>query len=390
MRDAGTVARQLVLLWLITALDDIGRLDGGGVTGRLGRLAGTMRDRMLDVVGPAEIVERLDVNALIERVDIDTLLDRVDVNALLDRANVNRLLDRVDVNALLDHVDVNRLLNRVDVNALLDRADVNALVQRVDIDALVERVDIERVVQRAGIPDIVAESTGNVAESALDLLRRQLLALDVVLMRGVMRILNRDEASQPAGPTSLAGDGGPAHSMPEPNAPVTDVTGHYAGPITRLAAHALDTAIAVAVFTMASGALLSALRTVGVPVEELNRNGVAFISSLVLWGFAYWWASTAVAGRTPGMALVGLRIVTRVGEPLSGRRAFVRVLMLPVSFLLLGLGLVGAVLDRERRALHDRLAGSTVVYDWGDRRATLPTPLARWLALHAASIDPEP
>lgn len=205
MRDAQTVVRRLVLLWLITALDDMAPLDGAGVTGRLGRLAGTMRNRMLDVVGPDEIVERLDVNALIERVDIDTLL---------------------------------------------------------------ARVDIERVVQRAGIPDIIAESTGSVAESALDLLRRQLLALDVVLMRGVMRIMNRDEASLPAGPASLAGDGGPAHSMPEPNAPVTDVTGHYAGAITRLAAHALDTAIAGAVFTVASGALLWAWRAVGGPIAH--------------------------------------------------------------------------------------------------------------------------
>jgi hypothetical protein len=46
--------------------------------------------------------------------------------------------------------------------------------------------------------------------------------------------------------------------------------------------------------------------------------------------------------------------------------------------------------DRERRALHDVVAGSTVVYDWGDRKATMPTPLARWLAQHAAPIDPEP
>jgi uncharacterized RDD family membrane protein YckC len=304
--------------------------------------------------------------------------------------DVNALLDRVDINHLLTQVDVNALLDRVDIDRVLDRADPDRLLARVDVDAFMDRVDVERLVQRAGIPDIVAESTGSVAESALDLLRRQLLGLDVVSTRGVMRVLGRDDASLPAGPMGLAGDGGPTHSLPVPYAPVTDVTGHYAGAVTRLAAHVLDTAIAGAVFTVASGALLSALRTVGVPIEDFDRTGVLFIGSLMLWVFVYWWASTAVAGRTPGMAIVGLRIVSRVGEPLSGRKAFVRVLTLPLSIAVLGLGLLGIMFDRERRALHDVVAGSTVVYDWGDRKATMPTPLARWLAQHAAPIDPEP
>ncbi|MFU8841296.1 MAG: RDD family protein [Nitriliruptoraceae bacterium] len=59
--------------------------------------------------------------------------------------------------------------------------------------------------------------------------------------------------------------------------------------------------------------------------------------------------------------------------------ALVRVLLLPVSLALLGLGFAVMLLDRERRALHDRIAGSAVVYDWGGRPAELPTPLSRWL-----------
>jgi uncharacterized RDD family membrane protein YckC len=389
VHDAQRAVRTVVLLWVLVALDEVAPGDGG-VGGRLGRLAGSMRDRMLDVVGPDEIVERLDVNAMLDRVDVAALVDRVDVDHLLDRVDVNHLLDRVDVNRLLDRVDVDALLDRVDVNRVLDRVDPDRLLARVDVDAFMDRVDVERLVQRAGIPDIVAESTGSVAESALDLLRRQLLALDVVLARGAMRLRGRDDASLPAGPTALAGDGGPTHSMPVPYAPVNDVTGHYAGAVTRLAAHVLDTLIAGTVFTVASGALLSALRTVGVAIEEFDRTGVVYIGSLVLVLFLYWWASTAVAGRTPGMAIVGLRIVSRVGDPLSGGHAFVRVLTLPLSLIPLGLGLLGIVLDRERRALHDVVAGSTVVYDWGDRMATMPTPLARWLAQHAAPISPEP
>jgi uncharacterized RDD family membrane protein YckC len=326
---------------------------------------------------------------VVHRLDVAAVLHRVVAEPLLDRVDVNRLLERVDVDAVLERVDPDALLARVDVEALLARVDVNQLLARVDIDAIVDQVDVERVVRRAGIPDIVAESTSSLAESMLDLLRRQLLGLDVVLTRAVMRVRSRDELSLPAGPAVLVGDGGPTHSMPVPNAPTTDVTGHYAGGVTRLAAFVVDITLAVGSFTIANGALGSTLRFAGVPIDDISAGGVLVAASTALWLFTYWWATTAVAGRTPGMALVGLRTVTRVGLPVSGRRAFVRVLALPLSFLLLGLGLLGIIWDPERRALHDLIAGTSIVYDWGDRMATMPTPLARWLAQHAAAIDPQ-
>lgn len=397
MREARVVAAATVLLALGAVFDQPGRAGDGarrdepGPMGPLGRLAGSLRDRMLDVVGPDEIVERLDVNEVLARVDVDHLLSRIDVNALLDRVDPDRLLTRVDADVMLARVDVNALLARVDVNALLDRVDVDALLDRADIDRIIDRVDVADIVDRAGIPDIVAESTGSLAESILDMVRRQLLGLDVVVTRTVMRLLSRDEHSLPAGPTELAGDGGPSYSMPDPNAEITDVTGHYAGPVTRLAAHVLDSAIAVGAFTITSGAVGSVWRTLGGPSDWGIRGTFLFGALLVTWCFMYWWASTAVAGRTPGMALVGLRVVDRVGAPLSGRRAFLRVATLPLSFALFGLGLLGILVDPERRALHDVVAGSTVVYDWGDRAASLPTPLARWLARHEAEVQaPQP
>lgn len=392
MREPGGDAVTTGLLSVLLAVDEsVAMTDGRhrGDIGPLGRLAGSLRDRVLDVVGPDEIVERLDVNAVLERIDVETALARVDVDALLERVDIDRLLARIDINALLAGVEPDLLLARIDVEALLARVDVNQLLDRVDVDAVMERVNLERLVQRAGIPEIVAESTGSVAESALDMLRRQLLGLDVVLTRAVMRVLSRDEHSLPAGPEALVGDGGPTQSLPVPNAPTEGVTGHYAGAITRLAAFVIDITLAGGSFTIASGALGSALQIASVPVGEAGVGGVLFAASAVVWLFTYWWASTAVAGRTPGMAIVGLRIVARSGVPVSGRRAFLRVLALPLSFALLGLGLAGILFDSERRALHDVIAGSTVVYDWGDRMATMPTPLARWLAERAAPLDPK-
>jgi uncharacterized RDD family membrane protein YckC len=376
--EPSRVAAAVRLLTLLATIDgEAPATDGADrrPAGPFGWLAESLRDRVLDVVDPDEIVERLDINAVLERVDIETVLTRIDID---------RLLARVDVNAVLERVDPDLLLAHVDLDAVLARVDVNAVLERVDVDAVIARVDLERLVQRAGIPDIVAESTTSLLERTLDVVRRQLLGVDVVLARAITRLLARDQRSLPAGPAALVGDEGPTHALPMPGAPTGDVNGHYAGAVTRLAAFVIDVALAVGSFTIVSGTLGSVLRTVGIGARV---GGAAFSAATLAWLFAYWWPSTAVAGRTPGMAIVGLRIVTRAGAPLSGRRAFVRVLTLPLSFVLFGLGLLCIVLDRERRALHDMIAGSAVVYDWGDRMATMPTPLARWLERRAAPIE---
>ncbi|MDH4117692.1 MAG: hypothetical protein OEZ14_00130 [Acidimicrobiia bacterium] len=164
-------------------MDDEGERDTNG--GMIARMAGAVASRVLELLDPDMLLEQIDVERLIERVDIDELLERVDVNRLLDRVGVNDLLDRVDTDRLLDRVDVNRLLDRVDVDRVMDR------------------VDVDTVVKRAGIADIVAESTGQFADSAIDLFRRQLVGLDEVGFRFVQRLMNRDPASLPSGPAPL-------------------------------------------------------------------------------------------------------------------------------------------------------------------------------------------
>jgi uncharacterized RDD family membrane protein YckC len=63
-----------------------------------------------------------------------------------------------------------------------------------------------------------------------------------------------------------------------------------------------------------------------------------------------------------------------------------RALVFPLSFLLLGLGFLGILVQRERRALHDLIAGTAVVYSWDARAARL-----RFLAREAelARIPPD-
>ena len=69
---------------------------------------------------------------------------------------------------------------------------------------------------------------------------------------------------------------------------------------------------------------------------------------------------------------------------LKGGKPLIRVLTYPLSFAVLGIGLIGVVFNPERQAWHDRLAKTAVVYDWGSRTASMPTPLADFLQRRGA------
>lgn len=116
----------------------------------------------------------------------------------------------------------------------------------------------------------------------------------------------------------------------------------------------------------------------GRSVNIVRNGGPLWLVAFVGWWFVYLWISVGLTGRTVGKAVIGLRVVDQHGGPLRPARAALRVLFLPVS-LILGLGLVPAVLGRSRRALHDFVAGSKVEVDWGGRDVMLPVALGERL-----------
>jgi uncharacterized RDD family membrane protein YckC len=151
--------------------------------------------------------------------------------------------------------------------------------------------------------------------------------------------------------------------------------GHYAGAVSRLAAFGADVGASWGLFT--AGAALISLASeliTGKPVT-ITHHQILAIVVLALWEFFYFAYPWAVSGKTIGMALFGLQVVTAEGRQIGPRQAVLRTLTLPLSFLVAGLGFVGIVFQRERRALHDLLVGTAVVYAWDARAARL-----RWMA----------
>jgi len=147
--------------------------------------------------------------------------------------------------------------------------------------------------------------------------------------------------------------------------------GNYAGAMSRLAAFAADVGASWGLF-LAGVALLSlATQLFASKTLTLTHHQILAIVAIVIWEFVYFTYLWSVSGKTIGMALLGIQVVTADGAKISTRQAAVRTLALPLSFLLLGLGFLGILFQRERRALHDSIAGTAVVYSWDARAARL-------------------
>ncbi|MGH8983783.1 MAG: RDD family protein [Acidimicrobiia bacterium] len=159
---------------------------------------------------------------------------------------------------------------------------------------------------------------------------------------------------------------------PRRRVPESSLVGHYAGPVTRLAACALDVLILNFTFVAGVSALLWLLGFLGgTQIETDDLAPWLSIPILTLWVFLYFWIPWSLSGSTPGMAIVGIRVVRRDGQPVDRAHAALRVITWPLSLLTLGLGFLGILVGREHRALHDVLAGTAVAYAWDARAARI-------------------
>jgi len=165
----------------------------------------------------------------------------------------------------------------------------------------------------------------------------------------------------------------PAADAPPSGPPVIrdSLQGKYAGFASRFTAFAVDIGVSLGVFMLALGAISFAATVLTGTDIAWHKGDTWVIIAYAVWAFIYFARSWGASGRTAGMALFGVRVVRDDGTDVSERRAALRTLALPLSFLLLGLGFVGILLGDHRRALHDVIAGTVVIYSWDARAARL-------------------
>ena len=142
------------------------------------------------------------------------------------------------------------------------------------------------------------------------------------------------------------------------------------GLASRTLAFAVDLVLAQIVFLVVSalGALVAGL--VGGLRPDWLVGALAALAWVLLVGayFAFFWS---LAGQTPGMRLVGIRVVDRFGSaPRLGRSA-VRFIALLVAIAPMLLGLLPILFDGRRRGLQDFVARTFVVSDRPDVAAAV-------------------
>lgn len=160
--------------------------------------------------------------------------------------------------------------------------------------------------------------------------------------------------------------------MKDEQPPQETLYGQYAGFVTRLIAYIIDQLIIAAVIsvvTVVAGFVMQSFeinKLIG--AQQIARvimiilSLLLIISFLILYNIGFW----MLAGQTPGKRLMGLRIVRTDGERITLGAAIRRWVGYWLSAILF-LGYLWVLVDDRRQALHDKLAGTLVVYTWPEQ-----------------------
>lgn len=136
----------------------------------------------------------------------------------------------------------------------------------------------------------------------------------------------------------------------------------YAGIATRAVGLAADAALAQGI-VFAIGAVVA---LVGSLVAGLRLGTGARVVAAGAWVvvvggyFVMFWST---AGQTPGMRLMGIRVVAADGTHPGLVRSLVRVVGLALAIIPAFAGFLPVLVDNRRRGVHDLLARTVVIYD---------------------------
>jgi uncharacterized RDD family membrane protein YckC len=135
-----------------------------------------------------------------------------------------------------------------------------------------------------------------------------------------------------------------------------------AGLATRSMAAGIDIALLFAAYSLVSSVLASLVAAVFGRQLDLPAVIVLAVLGVVVGGgyFAVFWA---LAGQTPGMRFLSIRLMHNGSPEIAFGCAVRRVLASIVSLLPLGLGYLAILRDPRRRAWNDRMTGTEVIYD---------------------------
>ena len=295
------------------------------------------------------------------------VVESMDMNAILDHVDWNEVLDKVDINEVfLDKIDVNRLLARVDVNRHLDRVDVNRHLDKVDWDAIIERSNLE---------DIISRSTTGVLTGFASLVRTRIAWCDQWGQR-----LGRCYCC--CGKNSECVDllpprpGRPEDSQciwEDPlqlDKPVfeTAIQFRTCGALNRLLYNSLDLSIGLSLYALFA-AIVNELTKVFtndpdywqtmVPITETTWfEPLVYVIATAL----YWVFMVGCTGRTIGMWMLGILMVSEEGNRVNLWQVCKQLVLMPLNILVFGWAI--GLARRDGAQFSDLVGGVRIVYCW--------------------------
>jgi uncharacterized RDD family membrane protein YckC len=96
-------------------------------------------------------------------------------------------------------------------------------------------------------------------------------------------------------------------------------------------------------------------------MSKIGPTMIVFVLS-TLFGVSYYVFFLGWKGATPGKMMLGIKVVRPDGQAIGYGRAFLRYVGMLVSAIILMIGYIMAIFDDEKRALHDKIADTRVIY----------------------------
>jgi uncharacterized RDD family membrane protein YckC len=250
--------------------------------------------------------------------------------------------------ALSDH----RVIERI-VDEMIARTDLEqAIVEGFESERMEQlRVDLtDRVLASPELEEILARVLAS--PQVRGALTQQSTTFADEIVHGVRHRAARSDAALERAPRRWFGR--------RPRLQETDSI-LYAGLATRTAAFALDLALAAFFFLLGAGLVALVTSLVG----ELRPHWLVDLLAGIAWVLftgAYFVAFWSASGQTPGMRLLGLRVLDPAEEPPGFWRSVARIIGLVLAVIPCFLGLLPILFDKRRRGLQDYIARTVVVY----------------------------
>ena len=206
------------------------------------------------------------------------------------------------------------------------------LAERI-VRSVAFRSVLSEVLQTPEVRSALARQTAGFGAELADSLRRRTRAADDEAEARMQRALGR---------------------QPRP------ATAAFGGLVGRGVALVVDAVLAHSIFLVAAStialiaSLADAFHSTWLTGSLLGAGWAAVVASY----FVLFWSTS---GQTPGLRLMGLRVVTRFGTAPSVWRSLVRLVGLILAIIPFGAGFLPVLVDGRRRALEDYLAGTSVM-----------------------------